>query len=69
MLTQYEKAKEITQRRIYLETMEQVLKGMNKVLVGRNGTGTLPYLSLNELLKQQPNQAPPAQGSSTGSNP
>ena len=70
VLTQYEKAKEITQRRIYLETMEQVLKGMNKVLVGRqSGTGTLPYLSLNELLKQQPNQAPPAQGSSTGSNP
>ena len=69
VLTQYEKAKEITQRRIYLETMEQVLKGMNKVLVGRqSGTGTLPYLSLNELLKQQPNQAPPAQGSSTGSN-
>jgi hypothetical protein len=50
--------------------MEQVLKGMNKVLVGgKNGTGTLPYLSLNELLKQQPNQAPPTQGSSTGSNP
>ena len=70
VLTQYQKAKEITQRRIYLETMEQVLKGMNKVLVGRqSGTGTLPYLSLNELLKQQPNQAPPAQGSSTGSNP
>ena len=48
--------------------MEQVLKGMNKVLVGRNGTGTLPYLSLNELLKQQAgNQAPPAQGSGSGS--
>jgi modulator of FtsH protease HflK len=71
VLTQYQKAKEITQRRIYLETMEQVLKGMNKVLVGtKNGTGTLPYLSLNELLKQQPNPAPPAQGSgSGGSNP
>ena len=67
VLTQYQKAKEITQRRIYLETMEQVLKGMNKVLVGRNGTGTLPYLSLNELLKQQANQAPPAQGSSGSS--
>jgi membrane protease subunit HflK len=71
VLTQYQKAKEITQRRIYLETMEQMLKGMNKVLVGgKSGTGTLPYLSLNELLKQQPNQAPPAQGgSSGGSNP
>ena len=72
VLGQYEKAREITQRRIYLETMEQVLKGMSKVLVGGRGqNGTLPYLSLNELLKQQqPNQAPPAQGgSSAGSNP
>jgi membrane protease subunit HflK len=69
VLTQYQKAKEITQRRIYLETMERVLKSMNKVLVGsKNGTGTLPYLSLNELLKQQPNnQVPPAQGSGSGS--
>ena len=70
VLTQYQKAKEITQRRIYLETMEQVLKGMSKVLVGsKSGTGTLPYLSLNELLKQQAgNQAPPAQGSGSGSS-
>lgn len=70
VLTQYQKAKEITQRRIYLETMEQVLKGMNKVLVGsKNGAGTLPYLSLNELLKQQSNnQTPPAQGSGSGSS-
>jgi membrane protease subunit HflK len=69
VLTQYQKAKEITQRRIYLETMEQVLKGMNKVLVGsKSGTSTLPYLSLNELLKQQSNnQAPAAQGSGSGS--
>ena len=54
VLDQYLKAPEITQRRIYLETMEQVLRNMNKVLVaGKGGSGTVPYLSLNELLKQQ----------------
>jgi modulator of FtsH protease HflK len=68
VLNQYEKAKDITQRRIYLETMEQLLKGINKVLVDNKTVGgALPYLSLNELLKQQKSQPPPAAaGSSSG---
>ena len=72
VLDQYRKAREITQRRIYLETMEQVLRNMNKVLVGgKEGSGTVPYMSLNELLKQQTNQAPPppASGAATDTNP
>jgi modulator of FtsH protease HflK len=57
--TAYAKNKELTERRIYLETMEGVMHGMNKVLVeGAPGAGgTLPYLSLNELLKLQPKPA------------
>jgi len=56
---QYAKNKELTERRIYLETMEDVMHGMNKVLVdGAPGGGTLPYLSLNELMKLQ--SQPPA---------
>ena len=72
MLDQYRKAREITQRRIYLETMEQLLRNMNKVLVGgKYGSGTVPYLPLNELLKQQTNQAPPppASAAATDTNP
>jgi membrane protease subunit HflK len=72
VLDQYRKAREITQRRIYLETMEQVLRNMNKVLVGgKNASGTVPYLPLNELLKQQTNQAPPppASAAATDTNP
>lgn len=44
---QYAQAKEVTKRRMYLETMEQVLKGMPKVIVGagKNG-GPLPVLPL-----------------------
>jgi membrane protease subunit HflK len=72
VLDQYLKAREITQRRIYLETMEQVLRNMNKVLVGtKSGSGTVPFLSLNDLLKQQTNQAPPppASAAATDTNP
>jgi membrane protease subunit HflK len=74
VLQQYEKAKEITRRRIYLETMEQLLKGMSKVLVGgKPGAGAIPFLSLNDLIKQrqaqmQP-QLPAGAGSNTGANP
>ena len=48
---EYVNAKEITKRRIYLETMERILKDMDKVLIenGENGAGVLPYLPLNQL--------------------
>lgn len=48
---EYVKAKDITKRRIYLETMERILKDMDKILIeeGENGSGVLPYLPLNEL--------------------
>ncbi|WP_283258384.1 FtsH protease activity modulator HflK [Pseudomonas sp. GX19020] len=52
--TEYVKAPEITRRRLYLETMERVYAGMNKVILdgvagGANGQGVLPFLPLNEL--------------------
>src|SRR3569623_1717165 len=42
---QYAKAPDVTRRRLYLETMEQVLGGANKVVVepGAAGPGVLPY--------------------------
>ena len=52
---QYLLSKDITMRRIYLETMEKVMQGMNKVLVdvpGATGGGAVPYLSLNELIRR-----------------
>ncbi len=69
VMTQYEKAKDITQRRIYLETMELVLKNMNKILIDTKAAGgAVPYLSLNDLLKRiSPPAAAPATGG--GTNP
>ncbi|MCO6185703.1 FtsH protease activity modulator HflK [Rhizobium sp. L1K21] len=50
---EYIKAPEVTRKRMYLETMEGVLKDTKKVISDEaSGTGTVPYLSLNELLKR-----------------
>lgn len=54
---EYVKAPEVTRKRMYLETMEKVLGGMNKVILdGVNsgeggGNGVVPFLPLNELNK------------------
>jgi membrane protease subunit HflK len=54
---EYIKAPEVTRKRMYLETMEKVLGGMNKVILdgvnGENGQGVVPFLPLNELSKMQ----------------
>lgn len=47
---QYAKAKDVTLKRIYLETIEKVLSGKNKVIItGEGGNGVVPYLPLPEL--------------------
>ncbi|MFN3823008.1 MAG: FtsH protease activity modulator HflK [Pseudorhodobacter sp.] len=53
---EYVKAPDVTRRRMYLETMENVLGSMNKVILdgvsggdGTGGQGVVPYLPLNEL--------------------
>ena len=49
---EYKLAKDVTRRRIYLETMEKVMQNMNKVIIdNENGSGVLPYLPLPELNK------------------
>ncbi|MBL8560947.1 MAG: FtsH protease activity modulator HflK [Gemmobacter sp.] len=58
---EYVKAPEVTRQRMYLETMENVLGRMNKVILdgvsGEAGAGVVPYLPLNELARPvQPQQ-------------
>ena len=49
----YKDAKEVTRRRIYLETLREVLEGKNKIILDDAGgnQGVVPYLPLNELKK------------------
>src|SRR6185295_2816111 len=57
---QYKKAPDVTRRRIYLETMQDVLGNMNKVIVdNKGGQGVVPYLPLPELRQQNNRPGPP----------
>ncbi len=48
--TEYSRAPEVTRQRMYLETVEGVLGGMNKIIIDEQaGQGVVPYLPLNEL--------------------
>lgn len=54
VLTEYQKAPEVTRKRLYLETMEEVLGNVDKIILDSNavgGQGVVPYLPLNELRK------------------
>ncbi|MBZ9675923.1 FtsH protease activity modulator HflK [Mesorhizobium sp. ES1-1] len=61
---EYAKAPDVTRKRLYLETMERVLKDSNKVIVEQgNGQGVVPYLPLPAL---QPKAPVPAASGVTG---
>ena len=53
VLASYQLAPDVTRQRLYLETMEEVLAGVDKVIIDSNGEGmgqgVVPYLPLNEL--------------------
>jgi membrane protease subunit HflK len=67
---EYKKAPNVTRERMYLETMERLFNGTDKIIVdpGSGGqNGVVPYLPLNELTRPQgsrpatPLQNPPPQ--------
>jgi membrane protease subunit HflK len=53
VLDEYRLAPEVTRKRLYLETIEQVLGRVDKVILDETGSGqgVVPYLPLNELRK------------------
>jgi membrane protease subunit HflK len=58
---QYKKAPQVTRQRIYLETMERVFGGTDKILLdsnqqggGNSGGNVVPILPLNDLLRRAP---------------
>jgi membrane protease subunit HflK len=46
---QYKKAPDVTRERIYLETMEHVFGGTDKIIVDSESQGVVPYLPLGAL--------------------
>lgn len=53
LAAEYQRAPEVTRRRLYLETMEQVLGSSAKVIVDTEGTGNMIYLPLDRMLEQR----------------
>jgi membrane protease subunit HflK len=51
---EYKKAPDVTRKRMYLETMERLLGGTDKIILDSGGQagGVVPYLPLNELTRR-----------------
>lgn len=61
ILVSYQLAPAVTAQRLYLETIEEVFRGVNKVIIddnsGNGGQGVVPYLPLNELQRRPQSSA------------
>ncbi|PGH53645.1 FtsH protease activity modulator HflK [Azospirillum palustre] len=70
----YALSKDVTSKRMYLETMEEIFRGRNKIIVEGSAQNVVPYLPLNQLApnatpapqQQAPRQAPSNQGGNQG---
>jgi membrane protease subunit HflK len=55
LFTEYSKAPEVTRRRIYIETMQEILPGIrSKIIVDEQTQGILPLLNLDAQKGEQP---------------
>jgi membrane protease subunit HflK len=64
-------ARDVTLERLYLETMEEVLRNSHKVIIDKSaegGAGVLPYLPLPALGGGNPAGGAPTQGSAAGTS-
>ncbi len=53
LLKEYERAPQVTRKRLYLETMESVLANSSKVVVDSEAGNQMLYLPLDQLMKQR----------------
>jgi membrane protease subunit HflK len=66
----YLTAEDVTKRRLYLETMQDIIRKSTKVIIdekGEGGKGVVPYLPLPEIQKKSSSSAS-SSSSSSGSN-
>lgn len=71
---EFNQAPEVTQRRLYLETLERSLSGVDKIILDENATGgaggqgVVPYLPLDQLTRDRGAQQGRNTNTSGGSN-
>jgi len=57
-LKEYNQAKDIISKRLYIETMEEILPNIEKIIIdGKAGDRVLPYLPLERLKPRAGNVA------------
>ncbi|MCK4356686.1 HflK protein, partial [Candidatus Bipolaricaulota bacterium] len=52
VLKKYELGEEVTRTRMYIETMEEILPEMNKIILSQGADGVLQLLDLKSLLEE-----------------
>ena len=52
LLTEYQKAPEVTRERLYIDAIEEVYGRSNKVFLDSQGSGNLLYLPVDQLMRQ-----------------
>jgi membrane protease subunit HflK len=57
LLTEYQKAPRVTRERLYIDAIEEVYAGSNKVFIDSKGSGNLLYLPIDKLIDQTRNAA------------
>jgi membrane protease subunit HflK len=55
LLTEYERAPGITRDRLYLDSLEAVFSNTNKIMIDTEGSNSLMYLPIDQLLKNRGN--------------
>ena len=53
ILTEYTRAPEVTRNRLFLETQEQIMLSVSKVIIDQKGSNSLLYLPLDKLINQK----------------
>ena len=57
LLTEYERAPEVTRERLYLDAIESVFSNSNKVFIDNDNGNSLMYLPIDKLIEQKRNNS------------
>ncbi len=60
VLAEYQKAPQVTRDRMYLDAMQQIYQGVNKVIIDSRSGGNLMYLPLDKIMAAAGGSAPAA---------
>jgi membrane protease subunit HflK len=69
LLTEYQKAPEVTRERLYIDAIEDVYGRSNKVILDTQGSGQLLYLPIDQLINQRNRSAPSTDGNRASDSP